>query len=122
MTPTQLEQSLNQLISNGEQTPIMIEGPPGIGKSSVVYQVADRLGLKVIDLRLGQIPPSDIRGLPMVKDGISMYACPEWLPKDGNGILFLDELTNAAPPSKASPSSSCWIAVSASTSLEMAGL
>jgi hypothetical protein len=97
MTPTQLEQSLNQLISNGEQTPIMIEGPPGIGKSSVVYQVADRLGLDVIDLRLGQIPPSDIRGLPMVEDGISKYARPEWLPESGSGILFLDELTNAAP-------------------------
>jgi hypothetical protein len=97
MTPSHLEKSLRTLIEAGDQTPIMVVGAPGIGKSSVIQQVAAELGLDVIDLRLGQIPPMDIRGLPVVEDGISRYARPEWLPVEGRGILFLDELTNAAP-------------------------
>ena len=97
MKPSELETIVHKLIDAGDQTPIMVHGPPGIGKSSIVNQVAERLGLDVIDLRLGQIPPSDIRGLPSVQDGRSVYVRPDWLPVDGNGILFLDELTNAAP-------------------------
>ena len=41
--------------------------------------------------------PLGYRGLPSVQDGRSVYVRPDWLPVDGNGILFLDELTNAAP-------------------------
>ena len=97
MTPTQLEQTIHKLVQSGDQTPIMVLGPPGVGKSSIINQVAAQLGLSVVDLRLGQIPPSDIRGLPAVVDGRSTYVRPDWLPEDGDGILFLDELTNAAP-------------------------
>ena len=43
------------------------------------------------------LDPVDLRGLPFIgKDGRSQWATPDFLPQDGEGILFLDEL-NAAP-------------------------
>ena len=77
----------------------MIWGPPGIGKSATVRAIAKSNDLKLIDLRLSQLAPTDLRGLPVADRDklISNWYPPEFLPKDGNGILFLDEL-NTAPP------------------------
>ena len=76
---------------------IMIWGAPGIGKSSVVSAVAKKNNLDFIDLRLSQLAPTDIRGLPEPRDGISYWCPPEFLPRSGSGILFFDEV-NMAPP------------------------
>ncbi|MGI0133270.1 MAG: AAA family ATPase [Thermoplasmata archaeon] len=77
--------------------PLFIWGPPGVGKSSVVRQVADAEKLAVIDLRMLLLDPVDLRGLPMPHEGKVRWSPPEFLPDGGRGILFLDEL-NAAPP------------------------
>jgi energy-coupling factor transporter ATP-binding protein EcfA2 len=47
------------------QNPVMLWGPPGIGKSSLIHQIAKELKLGVIDLRLAQLEPTDLRGVPM---------------------------------------------------------
>lgn len=47
------------------KTPVMLWGPPGIGKSSLIHQIADELGQSVLDLRLAQLEPTDLRGVPM---------------------------------------------------------
>lgn len=70
-------------------------GPPGVGKSSVVHTEARRLGLPVIDLRGVTCDPTDVRGFPMVQDGVVRWARPEFLPSEGEGVLFLDELGQA---------------------------
>nr|WP_243455036.1 MoxR family ATPase [Meiothermus sp. CFH 77666] len=75
----------------------MLWGPPGVGKSSIVAQTARKYGLGFIDVRLSQLAPTDLRGLPVPVDGVSKWYPPEFLPRDGEGILFLDEL-NMAPP------------------------
>lgn len=75
----------------------MLWGAPGIGKSSVVAQVAQAHGLSLIDLRLSQLAPTDLRGLPIPVDGVTRWAPPEFLPREGRGVLFLDEI-NLAPP------------------------
>ena len=97
MNPKQLISHLSTLIDADQKIPLFIWGPPGIGKSSIVSAIAQERGLEVVDLRLGQIPPADLRGLPCVVDGQSRYARPEWLRSEGRGILFLDELPNAVP-------------------------
>ncbi len=97
MNAKQLIQTLTTLLASDEKLPAFIWGPPGVGKSSIVASVAAQFGLEVVDLRLGQIPPSDLRGLPYVADGLSRYARPEWLRSEGRGVLFLDELPNAVP-------------------------
>lgn len=75
----------------------MIWGAPGIGKSSIVYQLCDSLGLDFVDVRLSQLMPSDLRGLPAPEHGVTRWNPPAFLPREGKGVLFMDEL-NMAPP------------------------
>ena len=50
------------------RTPAFITGPPGIGKSEMVYQIAQENGRKLTEARLILMEPIDLRGLPSVKD------------------------------------------------------
>jgi hypothetical protein len=97
MNPEDLKTYLDRLISNDLKISTMIWGAPGIGKSSIVSQLARAHQLEFTDLRLSQLAPTDLRGLPVAEDGISKWFPPEFLPRSGRGILFLDEI-NMAPP------------------------
>jgi hypothetical protein len=85
----------------GHHTPVMLWGPPGVGKSQMVAQIATRHQVPVIDIRLSQMEPSDLRGIPFRVDDRVEWAVPAILPNaerhGETGILFLDEI-NAAPP------------------------
>jgi hypothetical protein len=85
----------------GHHTPVMLWGPPGVGKSQMVAQVAVRHGVPIIDIRLSQMEPSDLRGIPFRVNDLVEWAIPAMLPdavRHGyEGILFLDEITSAAP-------------------------
>jgi len=85
----------------GSHTPVMLWGPPGVGKSQMVTQVAARHGAAVIDIRLSQMEPSDLRGIPFRHGELVEWAVPALLPdaqRHGEyGVLFLDEITSAAP-------------------------
>ena len=77
--------------------PVFVWGGPGIGKSALIRQLAGALKVTLRDVRALLLDPVDLRGLPFLgSDGRSKWATPEFLPQDGAGILFLDEL-NAAP-------------------------
>lgn len=97
MKPADLTNYLNGLVQHQIKLSTMIWGPPGIGKSSIVAQTAAAHGLPCIDLRLSQLAPTDLRGLPVAEAGLSRWYPPEFLPREGAGVLFLDEL-NLAPP------------------------
>jgi len=97
MTPTQLQSELSAITGHGLMRSVMIWGPPGVGKSAIVAQVAERHSLQLVDLRLSQLAPTDLRGLPVADGKVSRWLPPEFLPNDGKGVLFLDEL-NMAPP------------------------
>ena len=97
MTPSELRVFLDALVAHPVQNATMIWGPPGVGKSSIVAQVAEGNGLRFVDVRLSQLAPTDLRGLPVAVEGTSTWFPPEFLPRDGRGILFLDELNMAAP-------------------------
>ncbi len=77
----------------------MLWGTRGVGKSSIVRQVADHYGVPLVDLRLTTIEPVDIRGAIYADDalGKTVWFPPEFLPSPDApaGILFLDELTAA---------------------------
>ena len=85
--------------------PIFLWGPPGVGKSDVVAQIAQDLNGFMIDLRLGQMEPTDIRGIPFYnkEKGVMDWAPPIDLPSQELAdqypvvVLFLDELNSAAP-------------------------
>lgn len=97
MTPNDLQSYLSALLQKDLKMSVMIWGPPGIGKSSIVAQLAQEHGLVLIDLRLSQLAPTDLRGLPVAENQVATWYPPEFLPTEGRGILFLDEL-NLAPP------------------------
>jgi hypothetical protein len=97
MNPEDLKTYLDRLIVNNLKISTMIWGAPGIGKSSIVEQLAKIHQLEFIDIRLSQLAPTDLRGLPVAEDGVSKWFPPEFLPQCGAGILFLDEI-NMAPP------------------------
>ena len=97
MKPHELAAYLDSLVGHSLKLSTMIWGPPGIGKSSIVAQTAARHELQFIDVRLSQLAPTDLRGLPVPENGVARWYPPEFLPRSGRGILFLDEL-NMAPP------------------------
>lgn len=99
MRPTQIAEALSLLID--AKQPTMLHGSPGVGKSQVVKQVADKKGMEFIDLRLSQLDPVDLRGVPSIKDHQTTWNPPDFLPTKGKGILFLDEINSAAQATQA---------------------
>lgn len=77
--------------------PLMIWGPPGIGKSTIVRDLAERRNMGLVDIRLAQREPVDMRGLPIPDgDSVRWLVASEW-PRnpESKGIIFFDELTAA---------------------------
>ena len=85
----------------GHHTPVMLWGAPGVGKSQMVAQIAESHNVPLIDIRLSQMEPSDLRGIPFRVDEFVEWAVPSMLPNlkrhGKSGILFLDEITSAPP-------------------------
>lgn len=85
--------------------PVFLWGPPGIGKSEVVAGITEELGGYMIDLRMAQMEPTDIRGIPFFNKEIGKmdWAPPVDLPDEELAskypiiVLFLDEMNSAAP-------------------------
>ena len=107
VTATQLQQILNvqldALFANPDLAatlpPLIVRGSPGCGKSTIVREICKERNIDFIDVRLSQMEPCDIKGLPVPNRENSTM---EWFvnatwPRDpnGKGIIFLDEITSA---------------------------
>ncbi len=81
--------------------PAMLWSAPGIGKSSIVKQLADKLGWPMVDFRAVLRDPVDLRGIPDIKGDFAKWLHPDDLPRadrDGeHGIFFMDEINAASP-------------------------
>jgi len=105
LTITSVQARKAMLKAFKSKRPVFLWGPPGIGKSEVVAEVAEELGGHVIDLRMAQMEPTDIRGIPYFNKDIGKmdWAPPVDLPDEEMAskypiiVLFLDEM-NSAPP------------------------
>jgi hypothetical protein len=107
--PSEITVALTHLTK--QQRPAFIWGPPGVGKSDVMHQIAADLGYELRDMRLSTMDPTMLQGFPIpdmeakvmkwlvaevlppmtVKKGAKM------VPNDSKGVLFLDEMNSAAP-------------------------
>lgn len=104
LTPSQTKEFITNALMIREIP--YISGPPGIGKSDVVTQIADEFGLKLLDIRLSQMLPEDLTGLPSLneKTGKAEYNPFDTFPMEGDAIpngyngwlIFLDELSSSS--------------------------
>jgi hypothetical protein len=118
VTPNRLKAMIHHCASR--QRPLFISGPPGIGKSDIVAEVARQQGRPLIDIRLPLLEATDLRGLPhlaevTIRDAqgnvvkseqnvpltekVFAWSNPTDLPTDPNSraMVFFDEMSAAAP-------------------------
>ena len=112
MVNTFKDENGNEIESTGYNKPIFIFGAPGIGKTEIVAQVCDALGVDLMPVDLQFMEPADFLGIPSTVDkasdekygaGVTRNNPPIWLPqnnngekyKDKGGIIFFDELNRA---------------------------
>lgn len=84
-------------------TPIILTGSVGIGKSEIIKQIAEDYQLEVIDIRLSQVSQYDLLGLPKEINGRMEYVPMDTIPLSTDPIpqgkqgfiLFLDEINSA---------------------------
>lgn len=103
VTPIQLIDLLPHFHS--ANIPLFLWGSPGIGKSSIVHTYARNIDALVVDVRLSQFDPVDLRGLPSLSGDTTRWMAPAVLPFEASPdfpddrpiLLFLDELAQAAP-------------------------
>ncbi len=107
ITPKQAYQEIVECASVGLVP--LITSSPGMGKSSIVNQVAKDYRLKLIDIRLGQAMPEDLNGFPMRNGNKASFVPFDIFPLEGDELpdgcegwlLFLDEFTSATKPVQA---------------------
>ena len=102
MTPSKIRETLSPLWKT--RWPAFIWGPPGVGKSSVIAQLARDRGKPLVDIRAPLLDPTDLRGIPAVVGDRAEWFPPAFLPRAGDkpGVLFFDELNAASPIMQAS--------------------
>jgi hypothetical protein len=83
--------------------PVMIRGRHGVGKSEVIYQIAEQMGLPVVERRASQMTEGDLLGMPSpeqieVNGEMASHFCPfAWFIRACTEpvLLFLDEVDRA---------------------------
>src|SRR6056300_1825085 len=103
VSPNAAKASIKHAIA--KKRPIFLWGPPGIGKSDIVHQIADTINAHVIDIRLSLWEPTDIKGIPYFDSNANkmVWGAPAELPTEEFAaqydtiVLFLDEMNSAAP-------------------------
>ena len=92
------EQLADVLLHVAPVRPVFIWGAPGIGKSSLVRQFADAVGLECVSLLGSQLAPEDIagrvtvrgRGGTVLQPGVDLLLESSDFPKKGPVLIITD--------------------------------
>lgn len=103
MKPSQVKQAI-EFAAIKQRRPVFLWGAPGVGKSDTIRQIAKDNKLQLIDKRMSQADPTELKGYPWPDQakGVMKFLQDGTLPTKGKGILFLDEL-NLAPQAVQAP-------------------
>lgn len=109
LKPSETVQALRHMVT--KKTAVFLWGPPGIGKSSLIAALAKELGYDFVDIRLSQMDPTDLRGIPYPTEEVingelqkgMKWSPPLVLPRDPNAkaLILLDEFNSATPTTQA---------------------
>jgi len=96
----QVKELITNLSENEVDTPLLLIGGTGIGKSWLTKEVAASKGIGFVDLRLATQEVTDLIGIPKTirknNTSITEWARPCWFPEEGTkGILALEEVNRA---------------------------
>ena len=77
--------------------PVLLIGDPGVGKTSIVREVANEIGKSLVTLLGSLLEPTDIGGVPFLVDGVVKRLPLEEIRNAAAkpSVLLLDELTTA---------------------------
>jgi hypothetical protein len=77
--------------------PVLLRGRHGIGKSQLVYQIAEEMDLPVVERRTSQMTEGDLLGLPSIDGNSTTFNPPDWFKEACQKpvVLFFDELDRA---------------------------
>ena len=100
ITPKEVKELISSIIKADQfNLNICLEGQQGIGKTSVLKQLAEELGFHYSAIYGAQVAPEDLIGLPknIEKDGkyITIFSEPVLLPKHEKTIFVLEEINRA---------------------------
>jgi hypothetical protein len=93
-----------------KRRPLAFWGASGIGKSEGIAECAAEHGAVLVDVRLSQYESVDLRGIPDIQTGSTVWNAPATIPFKGNTrfdedgpliFLFLDEINSAEPSTAA---------------------
>ena len=83
-----------------KRIPFILWGPTGVGKSSIIREVAQEMGVLCVSKSLLTLEPPDLEGwtVPDPSSGLVLQLPPEWAkyPDDAQGFLLFDELNHAS--------------------------
>lgn len=104
LTPSQTKEFVTYALMMKEIA--YISGPPGIGKSDLVAEIADDFNLLLLDIRLSQKLTEDLTGIPSLNEKTKKaeYNPFSTFPMDTDAVpdgydgwlIFLDELSSAS--------------------------
>jgi hypothetical protein len=97
MRATLLKETIKDLFP--KRRTVCIEGAPGGGKTSIVHEVAEELGVPCIERHMPTMLVEDFGVLYPEGDAALRYRIPEWFPVKGkapeHGILLFDDRNQA---------------------------
>lgn len=96
VTPSRLKMAMRHSLNR--KRPLFVWGPPGIGKSDIVAEVAREQNRPLIDIRLPLMEPTDMRGIPYLAD-VKIYDKDGNLVKDESGVPLTDKVFRWSTPS-----------------------
>lgn len=89
VTPSELAKLL---LNVAPRRTVFIWGAPGIGKSALVEQFADSVGMPCVSLLGSQLAPEDLIGVPRIVEDRSVFCPPRMIARAEPYLLFVDEL------------------------------
>lgn len=95
--------TITALLRDAPEATVMVEGPPGMGKSDLAIQVGDNLDIpksRQLIVHINNHQVVDFTGVPSVKDGYTVFnptkMFAQFAEGTGPGLIVLEELPQAS--------------------------